>query len=69
MVAFLKIRPWHGALTAAETIARLNDTVAVTLRRQAQRRLRLVCHWQQDANGRLSCRWDIEPPNVPVPPH
>jgi hypothetical protein len=59
MAAFLKIRPGHGALTAAETI----------LRRQACGRPTLVCHWQQDAHGRLSCHWDIERPDRPVPPH
>ena len=69
MAALLKFRPWHGATTAAETIARLNGAVETTLRRQASVRPTLVCHWQQDANGRLSCFWEIEAPRVPVPPH
>ena len=55
MAAFLNIRPVHGALTTAEVIARLNGA--------------LVCHWEQDADGRLSCHWDIEPPDTPIPPH
>jgi hypothetical protein len=69
MAAFLKIRPAHGAMTAAVMIARLDRADAAIPRRQAQPRPTLVCRWQQDADGRLSCRWDIEPPDVPVPPH
>lgn len=69
MAALLKIRPAHGAQTAAETIARLNDAVAATLRRQASGRPTLVCHWTQDADGRLSCHWEIEAPDIAIPPH
>ena len=69
MAAFLKIRPGHGALMTAEVIARLNRADAANLCRRANGRPTLVCHWEQDADGRLSCHWDIEPPNVPVPPH
>ncbi len=69
MAALLKVRPAHGALTAAALIARLNRADEATLRRQAYARPTLVCHWQQDAEGRVYCHWDIEPPSVPVPPH
>jgi len=69
MAAFLKTRPVHGALTAAEMLARLNRADEATLCRQARGRLTLVCHWHQDANGRLFCRWDIESPEISVPPH
>jgi hypothetical protein len=69
MAAFLRIRPGHGALTTAEVTARLNRADEATLRRRANGRPTLVCHWQQDADGRLFCHWDIEPPDVPVPPH
>ena len=69
MAAFLNIAPRHGASTAAETIARLNRAVEATLSRQAHGRPTLVCHWLQDADGRLSCHWDVELPDIPIPPH
>ena len=68
MAAFLKIRP-GGALTTAEVTARLNRADEATLCRRANGRPTLVCHWQQDADGRLFCRWDIESPEISVPPH
>ena len=69
MAALLEFRPVHGVTTAAETIARLNRVVKATLSRQVIGRPRLVCHWQQDVAGRLSCYWKIEPPDIPIPPH
>ena len=69
MAALLKIRPAHGALTAANAIARLNNDVVATLHQRAQVRPTLVCHWQQGADGHLSCHWEIEHPDVPIPPH
>ena len=69
MAALLKNRPAHGAVKAAETIARLNRVVAATLRQQAHERPKLVCHWQQDSAGRLFCHWDFAVPDIPVPPH
>jgi hypothetical protein len=69
MAALLKFRPWHGATTAAETIARLIRAVEPTQSRQTIGRPMLVCHWQQDDGGRLSCFWGIEPPDTLVPPH
>ena len=69
MAAFLKNAPPRGASTAAESIVRLNHTVAATLSRQASARPTLVCHWLQDAGGRLSCYWDVELPDIPIPPH
>jgi hypothetical protein len=70
MAAFLKFAPGHGAMTAAETITRLNHEAAATLRHQAQRRPTLVCRWQRMANGRLCCYWEIGvPTDIPIPPH
>jgi hypothetical protein len=68
MAALLKNRPAHGAMAAAQIIARLNHVVAASLIHQANGRPTLVCHWTQDADGRLSCHWDIEPPDIPIPP-
>ena len=69
MAALLHFAPPRGATTAARTIARLNDAIDATLRRQAQARPKLICCWTQDADGRLSCHWDIEPSDIPIPPH
>jgi hypothetical protein len=79
MAALLKFAPMHGALTAG-TIWRMNRGIEGALRREAQMRptrvLRrahegptLVCHWQQSADGHLSCHWDIEVPGTPIPPY
>jgi hypothetical protein len=78
MVALLKFAPTHGVF-APGTIPRLNWKVEEALRRQAQTRstlvLRrahegstLVCQWQQNADGRLTCHWDIEVPGGRIPP-
>ncbi len=69
MAALLKIAPVHGASAAAETIGRLNRALEASLCRQAQARPTLACRWQQDAHGRLSCYWEIDLPDIPVPPH
>jgi hypothetical protein len=69
MAALLKFRPSHGATAAAETIARLNRAVEATLNRQVIGRPKLVCHWTQGLDGRLSCHWEFESPDVPTPPH
>ena len=69
MAALLKFAPAHGVLSAAETVARLNRDVAVALLRQATARPALVCQWQPDADGRLSCHWGTGVPDNPVPPH
>ncbi len=68
MAALLKFAPRHGVSTTTETIVRLNRAVEATLSRQAHGRPTLVCHWTQDADGRLSCHWDSEPPDIPIPP-
>jgi hypothetical protein len=69
MAAFLKFfASAHGAVTTAKVIARLN-AIEATLSRPAHERPVLVCRWQQDANGGLSSHWEIEAPDVPVPPH
>ena len=69
MAALLQFAPVYGVLTTAETIARLNHVVHLTMHRQASARPTLVCQWTQDADGRLSCHWDIVPADIPVPPH
>jgi hypothetical protein len=77
MAALLKFAPIHGALTTAETIARLEAGVRVALHRQPARHPTLVCRWIQDASGRLSCHWECswehprEPSvlaDIPIPP-
>jgi hypothetical protein len=78
MAAFLSFAPTHGVF-AAGTLPRLNWTVEEALRSQAQagstlviRRAhegpRLVCRWQQNAVGRLTCHWDIEVPGAGIRP-
>ena len=69
MVALLNTAPARGAPTADATIVQLKHEVAETVRPQAQWRPVLACRWQQDADGRLFCEWDLELPNIPVPPH
>ena len=69
MAAFLKFSsPAYGAMSAGKMIARLN-AIAGRESRQEEARPVLVCRWRQDANGRLSSHWEIEGPDVPVPPH
>jgi hypothetical protein len=68
MAALLKFRPWHGATTAAETIARLDRAVRATVDRSAIGRPTLVCRWTQGPDGRLTCHWEIEPPDIPISP-
>ena len=60
-------------------VSRMKHSIEGALRREAQARLTLVlhrthrrqtlvCHWQQNADGRLSCHWGIElqpPPFLP----
>ena len=60
-------------------VRRMKHSIEGALRREAQARLTLVlhrthrgqtlvCHWQQSADGRLSCHWGIElqpPPFLP----
>jgi hypothetical protein len=69
MAAFLDFRPAGGAVGAANTIASLKHAIAATLSQHSAARPVLVCHWLQDADGRLSCHWEIEPPaSIPIPP-
>jgi hypothetical protein len=69
MAAFLHLAPPRGAVTAADdTVARLRRDVQATLNQQANTRPTLACHWTQDADGRLSCHWEIEAPDIPIPP-
>jgi hypothetical protein len=69
MAALLKFSPAQGASTTAEAIAQLKDVVRATLHPQMRGRPVLVCRWLEDADGRLSCHWEIEVPNVSIPPH
>ena len=77
MAALVRFAPMHGVL-AAGTTWRMNRGIEKALRREVQPRPTLVrrrahegptlvCHWRQSADGRLSCRWDIEVPRAPVP--
>jgi hypothetical protein len=69
MAALVKFAPLYGVLTAGTT-RRTNSRIVEALRRdaahptlvlhRAHERPTLVCHWRQGADGRLSCRWDIE---------
>jgi hypothetical protein len=76
MAALLRFAPAHGVLTAG-TIWRMNRSIEGALRREAQARPAhvvrrahggptLVCHWQQSADRRLSCDWDIEVPRASI---
>jgi hypothetical protein len=69
MAALLNTASARGAKTADNTIAQLKRAVSATVRQQAQQRPMLACHWLQAANGRLYCQWDLEVPDIPIPPH
>jgi hypothetical protein len=69
MAALLKFRPARGVPSIAGTVARLNRIVGATLRRQACARPLLTQQWTADADGCLSCHWEIGvPPDIPIPP-
>ena len=69
MAALLQTAPIQGATISADPITRLRRRVQAAVRRQqAIGRPTLICHWVQDADGRLSCQWEIEFPDIPVPP-
>ena len=77
MAAILTFAPIHGALTAG-TVWRMNRSIEGALRREARARPTLVlhrahggpapvCRWRQCADGRLTCHWDIEASDAPIP--
>jgi hypothetical protein len=69
MAAFLDLRPAGGAVGAASIVAALKRDIAATLSRQQAARPVLLRRWLQDADGRLSCHWEIESPtSIPIPP-
>lgn len=69
MAALLHLAPPRGAANTATELNRLRALVHATLAQRGPRPRMLACHWQADANGRLSCHWDVEVPViVPVPP-
>jgi hypothetical protein len=69
MAALLKFGPPRGVPSAAGSVARLNRIVDATLRRQARARPLLMQQWTVDADGCLSCYWEIGiPPEIPIPP-
>jgi hypothetical protein len=69
MAAFLDIAPPYGAANAADTIERLDRTIRITLALRQEARPTLVCRWLQDADGRLSCYWEVDLPiDIPIPP-
>lgn len=57
---------WPCRAVTTGAVARLRDLVTATLDQQTRTRPRLACHWLQDANGRLSSHWEVEPP-APFP--
>jgi hypothetical protein len=65
MAALLHFPLARGAVGAANTITTLKRDVAASLDRLQAARPVLVCHWLQDADGRLSCYWEIELPAHP----
>jgi hypothetical protein len=67
MAALLRECPMQGITTVAQFVAELNRVVEATLSQQAYGRPKLVCHWTLDADRRLSCHWDIEPPEILLP--
>ncbi|HTW70120.1 MAG TPA: hypothetical protein VME47_09560 [Acetobacteraceae bacterium] len=67
MAALLQFAPPRRDVTTA-AVARLQNVVRATLDRQARTRPALACRWLNDANGRLSCHWEVEFP-APVPPY
>jgi hypothetical protein len=69
MAAFLDIAPSCGAPIAADTVVRLNRSIRIALARRQEARPTLVCRWLQDADGRLSCYWEVDLPiDIPIPP-
>jgi hypothetical protein len=67
MAALLHLVSPRGASSASDT-ARLDSRVQVTLSGQLTVRSILVCNWLQDECGRLSCNWELELPESPIPP-
>ncbi len=68
MAALLHLRP-ASAVGAANAVAALKRDIAATLSQQQAARPVLLCRWLQDADGHLSCHWEIEPRTcIPIPP-
>lgn len=61
MAAFLK---FDLTPRVADTVAQLRGDVQAAVRQQANARPVLVCQWQQDADGRLSCYWEFASPDA-----
>jgi hypothetical protein len=69
MAAFLDIAPPYGAAITADTIRRLDRSIRIALARRQEARPTLACRWLQDADGRLSCFWEVDLPiDIPIPP-
>jgi hypothetical protein len=60
--------PAHGDHAAVDTIARLNRAIQTVLDGRAGTRPILIRHWLADAEGRLSCHWDVDLHQTQVPP-
>ncbi len=68
MAAFLDTLPC-GAASAADTVGRLERTIRIALARRQEAHPTLACRWLQDADGRLSCYWEVDLPiDIPIPP-
>jgi hypothetical protein len=59
----------HPPAGGAHAVAVLKRDIAATLSQQQLARPVLLCHWLQDADGRLSCHWEIAPAaRIPIHP-
>jgi hypothetical protein len=59
----------HPPAGGAHAVAALKRDITATLSQQQAARPVLLCHWLQDADGRLYCHWEIEPAaSIPIHP-
>ncbi len=68
MVAFLQLAPTRDTRPTTAIVGKLDRAVQASLSQPKGVRPTLVCRWLQDADGRLSCYWDIDLPDLPIPP-
>jgi hypothetical protein len=69
MAVLLHHPPAGGAHAVAAVVAVLKRDIAATLNQQQAARP-VLCHRQQDAEGRLYCHWEIEPAaSIPINPN
>ena len=68
MAATSFLIPARGESAAADIVGRLTRAIQTDLDGRAGTRPVLVCHWQTDRDGRLSCHWDVNISQLQVPP-